>query len=323
MPSKPVRQLLIAVGVFVVVAAGIAALLLTGRDRGAGPANPGAPPPGTEPGAPAEPDERVVVVKIDNVSLARPQTGLTEADAVFVEPVEGGLTRLAAVYSTRLPPVVGPVRSARETDIDMLAQFGRPTLAFSGAAPEILSLLQESVVDSATAEQIPGAYFREAARPLPHNLYVHPDRLPPGHGRSPASTFGTGPAPEGGRASGEHTVRFPAATYDFHWSAEQGRWLVALDGTPVESVGHGQVGAATVVVQQVPVRAGAHVEDVAGAVSPVAETVGTGAVTVLRDGQEFEGTWSRPVADAPTTFTTAGGEPLRLAEGPVWILLVS
>ena len=67
----------------------------------------------------------IVVVKYDNTPAAQPHRGLTSADLVYVEPVEWGLTRIAAVFSTRVPAVVGPVRSARISDIDLMAQFGR------------------------------------------------------------------------------------------------------------------------------------------------------------------------------------------------------
>lgn len=83
----------------------------------------------------------VLAVKIDNVAAARPPTGLEKADIVYVEQVEAGLSRILAAYSSGLPPVVGPVRSARETDLELLRQFDEPTLAYSGAQ----SALQPSI----------------------------------------------------------------------------------------------------------------------------------------------------------------------------------
>ena len=68
---------------------------------------------------------RELIFKIDNVPQARPPTGLTKADIVYLLPVEGGLSRIFAVFSSHIPPVVGPVRSSREEDIQLLRQFGR------------------------------------------------------------------------------------------------------------------------------------------------------------------------------------------------------
>ncbi|MPZ67389.1 MAG: DUF3048 domain-containing protein [Pseudonocardiaceae bacterium] len=86
----------------------------------------------------------VLSVKIDNVGSARPQTGLMAADVVYVEPVEGGVSRLAAVYQSQVPPVVGPVRRVRRTDVQLMANFGRPALVFSGQAPQLRSLIDQS-----------------------------------------------------------------------------------------------------------------------------------------------------------------------------------
>lgn len=254
------------------------------------------------------------------MQAARPHTGLAAADVVYVEPVEGGLTRFAAVYSSRLPGVAGPVRSARETDAELLAQYGRPTLAFSGAAPEIMPVLRKAPLRIVTERGRPGAYFRDGARPRPHNLFVRPERLPMGHGPGPQRVLDRGPAPPGGAPVGERTVRYRGASYGFRWSGD--RWLVSLNGTPLRSAGAGQVGAATVVVQRVAIREGRRVADSAGSMSPVAKTVGTGQASVLRDGKVYPVTWSRPTARHGTTFTKPSGQQVPLAPGRVWVLLV-
>ena len=46
-------------------------------------------------------DGQILVVKIDDTLAARPQIGLDRADVVYIEQVEGGLTRLAAVFHRR------------------------------------------------------------------------------------------------------------------------------------------------------------------------------------------------------------------------------
>jgi hypothetical protein len=74
-------------------------------------------------------------VKIDDTATARPQLGISSADIVYVEQVEGGLTRLLAVFGSTLPAQVGPLRSVRASDTQILAQYGPVGLAFSGGAP--------------------------------------------------------------------------------------------------------------------------------------------------------------------------------------------
>ncbi|WP_116100913.1 DUF3048 domain-containing protein [Amycolatopsis thermalba] len=294
--------------------AGLASAGLLAGCSTAGPSSPMAP------AAPAGP---VLVVKIDNVAPARPATGLGSADLVAAEPVEGGLSRLAAVFTTRRPPVIGPVRSARETDYDLLAAFGRPVFAYSGAAPEVDRALHtpplaDRIVNASPADA-PAAYVREDARPVPHNLFLRPEALPAGEGPLPDALIARGPAPAGGTPTASRAVSYPAASFDFRWDG--GRWLVWLDGSPLTSTEAGQLGAGTVILQQVTTRPDA-VADSQGRTAPVAQTVGTGAATVLRDGAAFEGVWSRPVPQAVTTFATPGGAPLPAATGPVWVVLI-
>lgn len=293
-----------------------AVLAATGCGAPGSPGTPsslGPPPPGP-PGA--------LAVKIDNVAEARPATGLSGAAAIYVELVEGGLTRLIAVYGDRRPDVVGPVRSARATDIEVLAQYGRPVFAYSGAAPELLPALHAAPLVDAAQAQSPAAYVRQGPRVAPHNLYVRPAALPAGAGPFPGALFAANPAPGGGVPTTDRRVAFPAATYDFRWSAAAGRWLVTLDGTPFVSTEAGQLGAATVVVQRVVVTASDYPEDPTGARAPAAHTVGSGPVEVLRDGASFTGTWSRPTAGDPTVFRTSGGDPIPVAAGPIWVLLL-
>lgn len=299
--------------VLIVLALAVAATLAVRQTFGGEQAT--TPPPPPPPGIAA------LAVKIDNVAQARPHTGLGTADIVYVEPVEGGLTRLLAVYQGPAPDVVGPVRSARRSDVDLLAQFGKPVFANSGAAPELLPELRAANLVDASPETAASAYFRDAGRRAPHDLYVRPAALPDTPSPPSHEPFEFGPAAAVGTATDAHRVDYVAATYTFTW-AETGHWTVSLDGTPLTSTESGQVTAATVIEQRVAVRSDEAIEDTTGARSPVVTSVGTGSATVLRDGQSHSATWSRPDASAPTRFSTLDGSPLPLSAYPVWVLLV-
>jgi hypothetical protein len=91
-----------------------------------------------------------------------------------------------------------------------------------------------------------------------------------------------------------------------------------MDGRPATS-GGARLGPATVVVQYTTIRA-SQFSDVLGNNSPYTQTVGSGRAVVLRDGQLYRGSWSRPSADGGTTFTGTGGRPLTFATGQVWFL---
>ena len=135
-----------------------------GRDDGRRDGQVSAPPVGS-----------VLAVKIDNVRAARPQTGLDAADIVYAEQVEGGLSRLMAVYATELPETVGPVRSARESDLELLRQFDEPTLAFSGAQGKLLPLIDRAPAARRRPRRTPRTRTTGAtSKPIPHNLYLRP-----------------------------------------------------------------------------------------------------------------------------------------------------
>ncbi|WP_435598517.1 DUF3048 domain-containing protein [Streptomyces anulatus] len=292
----------------------LVAAACTGGD-GSSPSSRSSPPSGTG-------RADVLAVKIDNVAPARPHTGLERADIVYVEQVEAGLSRILAVYSSAVPPVVGPVRSARETDLELLRQFDRPTLAFSGAQSRLLPVIDRAPLDPVPPSKAPGAYFRGPDRPAPHNLYLRPERIPfEASGANAVEELGleVGAPPPGGEPEVSRTVRYPSASVTFTWSAERERWLVSLDGSPARTADGGRLGAGTVVVQDVTVRPSDY-RDRSGSTSPFTETVGSGSAVVLRDGRAYEARWSRSAADADTVYTTPDGERVDLAEGPLWIL---
>ncbi|MEU7281621.1 DUF3048 domain-containing protein [Streptomyces sp. NPDC045431] len=288
---------------------------------------PASAPAGVSPftGLPARSGTPVLAVKIDNVLPARPHTGLGAADIVYVEQVEAGQSRILAVFSSRQPPTVGPVRSARESDLELLRQFGRPALAYSGAQSKLRPLIDAAPLFPLTPSDAPGTYFRGGDRPAPYNLYLRPDRAlaaAPQADKARDIGFRFGAAPAGGRQVNEHTVRYPAARYTFTWSESGKRWQVAMDGTPARTTDGGRMGAPTVVVQHVEVRP-SKFRDRSGSVSPYTETVGSGSALVLRDGRAHDARWSRPAAESGTTFTTPAGQRLNFAPGQVWVLLTA
>lgn len=318
------RETLIALAVVAVVVIGaVVTVLLVRGDDPPPPAAPATTAPTTTTSKPPKPKPltrlpAALVVKIDSVAQSRPHTGIGSADAVFVEPVEGGLTRMLAVYWGKRPAVIGPVRSARETDVQLLAQFRNPVLAFSGTAPELKPMLNRADLRWASPDNAGGAFFRSGSRPAPHNMYINPGRLP---GTKPVrSPFPTGSAPSGGTKTRDYRVGYQAASYDFHWSGS--RWLVSQNGAPLTSTERGRMSADTVVVQRVRIVRGRVVGDAAGSFSPVARTVGKGAALVLRDGRSYQATWSRPTGKKPTVYKTKSGKSLKFDSGKVWVLLV-
>ncbi|SHL04443.1 DUF3048 domain-containing protein [Actinacidiphila paucisporea] len=253
---------------------------------------------------------RVVAVKIDNVPAARPQTGLNGAAIVYAIEVEGGLSRLMAVYDGRhLPPAVGPVRSARQTDLQLLAQYDKPALAFSGAQSRLLPVLKKST--DLTAVTGTKDFFRNHDRPAPHNEYLHPAHAAAkgGTAKDIGLRFATA-APAGGTATTTTSARMPAARFSFTWNGSQ--YKVAMDGRMSPWT------ADNVIVQHVAVKE----SDFHSRTGPVpySQTVGHGSAVILRNGRSYDATWDRPAASDGTAYTF-DGRTLPLHPGRTWIVL--
>jgi Protein of unknown function (DUF3048) N-terminal domain/Protein of unknown function (DUF3048) C-terminal domain len=263
----------------------------------------------------------VLAVKIDNILYARPQTGLIAADIVYVLPVEGGLTRFLVVFSSHFPPVIGPVRSARADDLQLLGQFGRPAFAFSGAQGQLLPKVEHANIVDLYAGLV-GGYYRNYDRIAPYNLYATTSTLlAEAKGASTAHSIGFkfGPAPAGGQVMASDTVSYPSAKFTFTWSAATNSWQVSMDGTPAVTTAGRRFSPATVIIQHTLVYKSGYLEY--GFPPPYATTVGQGTAVVLRNGRAYNARWSRPTLTGGTTYTTPSGQPMTFAPGQVWVLL--
>lgn len=321
----PLPRHLASAGLAFALVAGISAVSCQAAERDSGDdetpsasAEKKSSPPA---GRPYRPGKPALAVKIDNVTAARPQTGLNRADIVYVEPVEAGLSRLLAVYASSLPRKTGPVRSARDSDLELLRQYGRPVFAFSGARTSLLPKIRRAPLHDVSPARAGNAYFRNGSRPAPDNLYARPHRLldrVPNAAPPRDIGFRYGAAPPGGRRLESRSVSYRAFRATFSWSAKRSRWLVSMDGRPLRTVDRGRASASTVVVQYVDVRPRGP-KDKHGNVSPYVTSTGSGRAVVLRDGKAYPARWKRPSPAVGTTFSTPSGKPMRFADGRVWV----
>lgn len=268
-------------------------------------------------------DRTALAIKIDNVPLARPQIGLNQADIVFEEQVEGNLTRLIAIYQSDVPSTVGPVRSIRTTDFDVLAQFNNPMLAASGANRTILQLLESAPVQNVNALVAGSAYRRDAARRSPHDLLAdtaalyraapNPTSTPPVLFRYRSTDQATPNA--AGPAAGVD-IDFGRTQVSYRWDAGRGGWLRRQDGTTQVEPGGAPVIPENVVVMTTDYRV-----SVADAESPEAVTVGSGVVEVFTNGSRVRGTWSRATATDRLVLRDSTGAEILLTPGETWVAL--
>lgn len=266
-----------------------------------------------------------VACKIDNLGVARPQISLNQTDIVFDELVEGGLTRLVAVWHSRLPEQVGPVRSIRPMDPDIVSQFGG-IVCYSGGQRKFVKLMQATNVFNAseTEEDGKGTFSRAPDRESPHNVIVnvaklqqaHAELAPPQKGFFFAANASGATAAEGGIAVDNFKVYFPNALAEWAPSADGTRWLRTQDGEPhLDIVDSKQISAKNVVVMQV------KIDRQYGNV-PKTTMVGTGKAWVFTGGNYVEATWSKASQTAPIFLRDAAGQEILLARGNTWIELM-
>ena len=273
-------------------------------------------------------DGPVLVVKIDDTRQAHPQIGLEDADIVYIEQVEGGLTRLAAVFSSKIPTRIGPVRSARISDIELLEQYGRVAFSYSGAQKKMRPVIDEANLEDLGAQNHSSTiYTTDPNRIQPYAMVLRADLLMQfvkeknfsiAHSKSMGWEFGG--APDGGVKVESVHLSWPASSYDAHWSDSEDRWLLDHSYQPDLSESGEQLGAKTLVIQLVSITDSIY-KDKVGGVTPFSATVGEGRGFILRDGKSYEAQWSRPDAASGTTWKTLSGEKIAFAKGQIWVAL--
>lgn len=273
-------------------------------------------------------DGPVLVVKIDDTAAAHPQVGLEDADLVYIEQVEGGLTRLAAIFSSVIPTRVGPVRSARISDIEILEQFGRVAFAYSGAQKKLLPVIASANVENMGAQRQPASiYTTDSNRVSPVAMILRADLLMQkikDEGKSIVWSknmgWNFGSSIDTGTAISSAKVSWPANSYLAQWSENENRWLLQRSGLPDLSESGKQLGPTTFVIQMVSITPSEY-HDKVGGVTPFTATVGKGKGYVLRDGKYIPANWSRRTAAEGTTWTDAQGQEILFAPGQIWIAL--
>lgn len=269
-------------------------------------------------------------IKIENSPAARPQTGLEQADVVWEEMVEGGITRFNVVYHSSLPEIVGPVRSVRPMDAGISAPLGG-LLVFSGGQQQFVQGIRDAGLQVISNDEGAGGFYRTSDRRAPHNLYGRTAdfllQADGAHSSPPAPQFSFARRPElasasvAGAPASAIALTFPFASPGWNWDAASGRWLRTEAGNPAVVITGQQLSAVNVVVLRVQVR-DTGTRDPGG--NPVPETVmaGSGDAFVATGGQSITGTWSKPDATSPMVLTGADGQPLLLAPGNTWVELV-
>lgn len=274
-----------------------------------------------EPGSLARPS---LAAKIDNHDEARPQIALNRSDLAFEELVEGGITRYAVVWHSDLPDEIGPVRSIRPMDPDIVSPLGG-IIAYSGGQEQFVAMMMEApVVNIVFDYDTTGLFTRADERPGPHDVILNSREaiarnatLPPppvqfSYGSAdPLADERFAAAPTSGIDLVFSDARFPS----WNWDAGAGAWLRSQEGSPDTDASGEQVRATNVVTMRVGI-------DWSYGEVPRTVMVGSGEVWVSSAGRTAHGTWEKGSRDEPIRLTADDGGALPLAPGNTWIELV-
>jgi hypothetical protein len=328
------RRSLIIIGVAVLIVAGVVTFVTVRRNN---PANtvattstttttvpiPNAPLTGLPDPTGAGLKRSALTIKIENTPEALPQWGVEDADAVYEEIVNGGITRLAAIFNSQAPIKVGPVRSVRPTDTQLVWPIGG-IFAYSGGAPYAVASIQTVPGLKLVNETSAGtAMFRDPDLQEPHNLFgVAPALFAFGGTPTPPKPLFTyRPATQKvtGRKINTFIVHFPSIySVTWTWDTTTSSWDRTLFGKP-DVTGSGALESPkNVIVMYVD-----YVNGV-GAFTSYANLQGTGTADVFTEGREVTGTWSRgnSMTD-PLTYQTTSGQVIAMTPGQTWVELLN
>ena len=274
-------------------------------------------------------NNQILAVKIDDSTPAHPQIGVEDADLVYVEQVEGGITRLAAIYTSKLPPLIGPVRSARISDLEILSQFGRVGFAYSGAQSKMRPVIAAANLENLSAERNPPSiYGKDPNRPGPVNMILKPDLLLERANANPkiridtakTSPFIFGEQAEAVAITSSVKVKWPSARYELRWDVESSKWLIYFNDKPKLAASGIHLYADTAIIQIVSITPSIY-GDKFGEITPFSKTTGSGKAVLLRDGFAYPVDWQRNLESNVTTWRSADGKDVKFKAGKVWILL--
>lgn len=260
-----------------------------------------------------------IVVKIDNHPKARPQYGINQADIIFEQNVEK-LTRFAAVFQSQGSDPVGPIRSGRFGDINLLGSLNRPLLVWSGGNAQVTTAINKSdlINFSFSAVNTNGGYRRDSSRPAPHNLIAETSKLwsIPSEAGVPQPQF-TYRGASDANASTSRAVAGLKSSMDgvkvqWDWDASTGEFTRIQDGKPVVDPDGVQLSVPNVVILEVSYSAG---------YSPTPTLIGEGKAFVFTNGVLYEGTWKRGTRTEPFTLLDSAGSVVKLTPGQTFVQL--
>jgi len=280
--------------------------------------------------APSEKDihRRPLSIKIENSPSARPQIGLNSADVVYETITEGGITRFNAIFHSKVPKMVGPVRSARLSDMWVVPQYGG-LFFFSGTSPSVSrAVRRHNLPDLSQDAGVSYPYSRSSARSAPHNLMLDTSKAYKEAKRRKFRITADLRSLQFDRSKVEATPTITSIAIPFS-QANSVKWKYDADANTYKRSNNGsvhrdqatgkQITADNVVVMWVKYTRAGH--DMVGSTTYDVTLGGEGRTSVFRNGQRYDGTWTAN-RDAPPRFKDKNGQPIKLNSGRTWFQVI-
>ena len=267
---------------------------------------------------------KVFAVKFDDTSAAHPQDGVESADIVYITEVEAGFTRLMGIYSSNYPEVLGPIRSARISDLSILGEYGKIGYLYSGAQSKLRPVISAANLVNLSAERNPPSiYFNDPARRSPYSMMVRPNLLLEKAGdvelaKEPGWQHGA--RAEDAKKIISAEIEWANASYEAAWSVEEKRFLLKHNGKANIASSGIQLGSPMMVIQMVKISPSEY-GDKFGGVTPKSEVIGSGHGYLLRNQRVVKVLWNRASLSEPTTWSLEDGSPAYFARGQLWFFL--
>ncbi|MHB9111253.1 MAG: DUF3048 domain-containing protein [Thermoleophilia bacterium] len=342
-PGSSRRWIAIILIIILVAAAAFAGLAFYMANRGPVPAKtagsftgPVTPPPpeyrcpldGSETTSFAATEKRPVLVQVDNAPAARPQSGLSMADIVYEAMAEGDVTRFSAIFACREVDSVGPVRSARLINLELVPEY-TALLANSGSSRGVSDALEAAALPNINHPSYPDAYWRVDDRIAPHNMMTSTADI-----RAAAESSGIPAAYKVTSLIFKDDSPAPSVTnigvpysgivdVEYRYDPGTNGWLRSISGEPhMDALTGTQIAPRNVIIQYVNISESDIEEDAGGNMGLDFGLQGTGRVQVFRDGQLVEGAWERAGESSVTMYLDATGKPILLNRGLTFVQLV-
>ena len=265
---------------------------------------------------------RPLVVSIDNVGDAIPQSWLSKADLVYEFPVEGQQSRLNAIYYGQFPEEFGPIRSTRPYFVDLTREYKGIFLAH-GWSPKARDYLMSGVVPYINAMNSGLDFYRVADKEAPHDSYIKWSEV-----KSEIQDQGWWDEKkkirsfkfleEGEVSAGTDAVKimvdYGASECEYVYDVETNKYLRYIDGEPyIDHETGKQIAVSNVLVQRV----SSYAYDSKGRLE--IDMCAGGEARLFTGGKVVKGTWTREDLDSRTIFVDKEGNEFKLTVGKSWV----